>query len=72
MQPRLISGLGLLVIGLVLFFLGLNAKDSFSDRFSNFFTGHFTEYTMWLLILGLVAGVSGFLILISGGRRANT
>ena len=72
MNSRLISGLGLLLVGIVLFFFGLNAKGSFSDRINNFFTGHYTEYTMWLLVLGLIAGVSGFLILISGSRRAKT
>lgn len=72
MNSRMISGLALLLVGIILFFFGLNAKGSISDRVSNFFTGHYTEYTMWLLALGLIAGVSGFLILISGGRRANT
>lgn len=70
MNPRMISGVALLLVGVVLFLFGMNAKDSLSDRVSNFFTGHFTEYTTWLLVLGLTAAIAGVLVLATGSRRS--
>ena len=49
--------------GLILFIIGMNASDSAADRWSNFFTGHFTDITVWYLVgggglaLGLMMGL---------------
>lgn len=69
MNNRMIVALILIAVGVTLFLFGLNATDSLSDRFSNFFTGQFTEHTVWLLVLGLAAGVAGVLMLITSSRR---
>lgn len=70
MNNRMISAVVLIAVGITLFLLGMNSADSISDRFSNFFTGHFTEYTTWLLVLGVAAGVAGLVMLMTaGGRR---
>ncbi|MDA3962712.1 MAG: DUF3185 family protein [Planctomycetota bacterium] len=57
---KLIS-LILLVIGVALVIVGLNAMDSFASSFSRFFTGSPTDESIWLLITGVVLiSISGF------------
>jgi uncharacterized membrane protein len=67
MNTQRIVGSVLLVVGVTLLVVGLNASDSVSDRLSNFFTGHFTDATVWYLVGG-VASVIGGLTLVIGGR----
>ena len=70
MNPQRIGGIVLLVVGVILFIIGMNASDSLADRFSNFFTGHFTDATVWLLIGGVVSAIGGLMLVMFGGRRA--
>lgn len=61
--------LALLVVGIVLLVMGLNASDSFASEVSEFFTDSPTDKAIWLVIGGvaaLVVGGAGFL----RGRRA--
>jgi hypothetical protein len=62
-------GIALLVVGVVLFIVGMNASNSVADRWSNFFTGHFTDATLWYIVGGLTLAVVG-LVLAMFGRRA--
>jgi ABC-type uncharacterized transport system permease subunit len=55
-------GVALLVVGVVLLLLGLNASDSAADRWSNFFTGHYTDTTVWYMVVGIGAAVSGLVL----------
>lgn len=55
-------GLVLLVVGVILFIVGVNASDSFADRWSNFFTGHFTDSTVWYMVGGVAVGLLGLFI----------
>lgn len=64
-------GTVLLVVGVVFLTLGLRATESVADRFSNFFTGHFTEATVWYILGGIAAGVVGLGMLVGGGRRVS-
>ncbi len=70
MSPQRIGGIALLVVGAVLFIIGLNASDSISDRVSNFFTGRFTDATVWFMVAGVASAVIGALLVSFGGRRA--
>ncbi len=54
-----IVGIVLAILGVILFIVGLNASDSLADRMSNFFTGRFTETTMWYMIGGAVLAIGG-------------
>ncbi len=54
----------LLVAGVVMLFIGLNAYHSASSDVSRFFTGAPTDKALWLLIGGLIAGVVGILGLV--------
>ncbi|MGA2775375.1 MAG: DUF3185 family protein [Candidatus Omnitrophota bacterium] len=50
----------LLVVGVLLLVLGLNAYHSTSSDVSRFFTGAPTDKALWLLIGGTIAGIVGF------------
>ena len=50
----------LLVIGVILLVLGLNAYHSASSSVSRFFTGAPTDKALWLLIGGVIVGIVGF------------
>ena len=52
-----IASLALLVGGLVLVIMGINATNSFSSDVSRFFTGSPTDKAVWMLIGGIVAAV---------------
>jgi len=51
----------LLVAGVILLVLGLNAYHSASSDVSRFFTGAPTDKSLWLLIGGAIASIVGFL-----------
>ncbi len=54
-----IIGIALLVVGVILIVMGLNAQDSFASHLSKFFTGSPTDRTVWLMIGGVVALIVG-------------
>jgi Protein of unknown function (DUF3185) len=70
MNNQRVVGIGLLVGGLILFIIGVNASDSAADRWSNFFTGHFTDNTVWYLVGGGVLAAVGLMMGL-GGRRTS-
>lgn len=72
MNTRRIAGLVLVVVGVGLFIVGLNASDSFADRMSNFFTGQYTDSTVWYMMVGVAAVVGGLLLASVGGRMRST
>jgi len=65
---RIIS-LALLVGGIVLILVGINATDSFSSDVSRFFTGSPTDKAIWMLIGGSIATLIGLATLWSGPKR---
>lgn len=68
MNIQRIFGTILLVAGVILFIIGLNASDSVADRWSSFFTGHFTDSTVWYMVGGIVLAVAGLMMGLFGGR----
>ena len=54
-----IVSLALLVGGIVLIVLGINATNSFNSDVSRFFTGSPTDKAIWMLIGGIVAAIAG-------------
>jgi hypothetical protein len=70
MNMQRIGGILLLVAGVVLFIIGMSASDSVADRFSDFFTGHFTDTTVWYIVGGIASAVAGLVLVgVGGGRR---
>lgn len=66
---RVIGGV-LLVAGVILFIVGMNASDSVADRWSEFFTGRFTDATVLYIIGGIAAAAVGLMLIMLGGRAA--
>jgi hypothetical protein len=61
--------IALLVGGVVLMVLGVQATDSFSSDVSRFFTGSPTDKAVWMLIGGVVASVMGLAMTLRGSRQ---
>ena len=69
MSSNRILGVVLLVVGVGLLIIGLNASDSVADQVKETFTGRFTDKTTWYIIGGIGLGVLGLLLTLSGGGR---
>lgn len=61
---RIPIGIILVVVGLILLVLGIQASNSFASDVSKFFTGNPTDRSVWLIIGGAVA------ILVGAGTAA--
>ena len=70
MNGARILGIALLVIGVILAIIGLQATDSFGERLSNTFTGHWTDKTNFYIVGGIAAAIVGGLLAFTGGRNA--
>lgn len=62
--------LALLIGGIIAIAYGISASDSVGSSFSRMFTGSPTDKTIWLLIGGIVAAISGLAGLVRGSRSA--
>jgi hypothetical protein len=71
MSTQRIVGFVVLLVGVVMFLYGLDASDSFAERMSNTFTGHFSDRTTWYLIGGAAAGILGVLLVSFDKRGKN-
>ena len=60
--------LALLVGGIVLIVIGVNATNSFSSDVSRFFTGSPTDKAVWMLIGGILAAVVGLTGTLRGSK----
>jgi hypothetical protein len=72
MNAQRMIGIVLLVVGAILFIVGLNASDSLADQLSNTFTGKWTDNTAWYVYGGLGLGLFGLFTLIFAGRSKQT
>ena len=62
--------IALLVGGVVLMILGVQATNSFSSDVSRFFSGSPTNKAVWMLIGGIVAGIIGLIGVMRGSKQA--
>ena len=62
--------IALLVGGVVLMILGVQATNSFGSDVSRFFTGSPTNKSIWMLIGGIVAGIIGLIGVMRGSKQA--
>ena len=65
---KLVS-LALLVGGIVLIVVGINATNSFSSDVSRFFTGSPTDKAVWMLIGGILAALIGLTGTLRGSKQ---
>jgi len=63
-----IISLALLVGGIVLIVIGVNAMNSFSSDVSRFFTGSPTDKAVWMLIGGILAALVGLTGTLRGSK----
>jgi hypothetical protein len=63
-----IFAIALLVGGVVLMIIGINATNSFSSDVSKFFTGSPTDKAVWMLIGGIIATVVGLTLTLRGSK----
>jgi len=61
-------GAALLVFGVVLLIMAYSASTSFANDVSRFFTGDFTDKTMWMLLGGGAAAIGGIVVMSMPGR----
>ena len=66
MSMQRIFGIVLLLVGIVVLIVGMNASHSAADQISHGFTGRFTDATAWYIYGGLAAAVGGFLMVVFG------
>ena len=64
-----IVSLALLIGGVVLIIIGINATNSFSSDVSRFFTGSPTDKAVWTLIGGVLAAVVGLVGTLRGTKQ---
>ncbi len=60
----------LLIVGVVLVVLGVQATNSFSSDVARFFTGSPTDKAIWMLLAGIVSGIIGLIGVMRGTRQA--
>ena len=65
-----IVSLTLLIGGVVLMIIGINAMNSFSSDVSRFFTGSPTDKAVWMLIGGIVTAGVGLTGTLRGPKQA--
>lgn len=65
-------GIALLVVGVILLVWGVNASDSIGSELSETFTGSPTDKSIWLIIGGVVSGITGLGLLLFTGRPGGT
>ena len=65
-----IASLSLLVAGVVLIVIGINATNSFSSDVSRFFTGSPTDKAIWMLLIGILASGAGLVGVLRGSSEA--
>jgi len=58
----------LLVGGIVLIVVGINATKSFSSDVSRFFTGSPTDKAVWMLLGGFAASIIGLVGVMRGSK----
>lgn len=68
MNARRVIGIALLVGGVLLLFFGMNASESFASDVSETFTGSPTDRSIWMLVLGAIATVTGGIMAIAPPR----
>jgi drug/metabolite transporter (DMT)-like permease len=69
MNLQRIAGPALIVVGVILTVIGINASHSFSDQMSDLFRGKFTDSTNWYILGGAAVAVVGLVCTVATLRR---
>lgn len=69
MPVNRIAGAALLGIGVLFLIFAYRASNAPLERISDTLTGHYSDQTMWYLILGVGGAIIGGLVFLLGSRR---
>ncbi|WP_438480095.1 DUF3185 family protein [Oleiharenicola lentus] len=64
------ASLALLIVGIILIIYGISASDSIGSNISEAFTGAPTDKTIWLLVGGIICGVTGLIGVLRSGTKS--
>ena len=64
-----IIGAALFAIGVVLLVFAYHASNAPLEQISNTLTGHYSNQTMWYLVLGVGGAIGGGLLFALGSRK---
>jgi len=67
MNTAKLIGIGLLVLGAILLYFGINATNAPAEEIGEAFTGKYSRETMMYLIGGGVAAVAGLFMVLKKG-----
>jgi hypothetical protein len=72
MNAQRLVGIVLLVVGVVVMIVGMNASHSVADQVSNTFLGRFTARTAWYMIGGGASALLGLILVlvVAPGKNA--
>lgn len=70
MNPQRIVGLIVIVVGIGLIVVGMNASHSIADQVSNTFTGRFTQATTWYILGGIAVALFGLTMAVFRGGKS--
>lgn len=68
MKLNQLAGIVFFGVGVVLLTLAYHASNAPLDQLSNALTGRFTDQTMWYIVLGAAAAISGAVLVLFGKR----
>jgi len=68
MKLNQFAGIVFFGIGVVLLALAYHASNAPLEQLSNTVTGRFTDPTMWYIVLGTAAAISGAVLVVFGKR----
>lgn len=68
MRTNFILGVGLAVLGVALFVIGLNSAQAPAEQVVETLTGRYTDQTMWYMIAGGIAFLGGCVLAARGSR----
>ena len=69
MQMSRIAGAALFAVGVVFLVFAYRASNAPLERISDTLTGHYSNQTMWYLIVGVGGAIAGGLLFVLGTRR---
>ena len=72
MNLQRIFGAVLLVVGIIVLIMGINASHSMADQVSETFTRRFTDRTTWYIIGGSAIAALGLFTVAFGGRKSRS
>lgn len=69
MKIAQLSGIMIFAVGVILLGFAYHSSNAPVEQLSNTFTGHYTDRTMWYVVLGAAAAIGGGLLVAFGVRK---